>query len=139
MNIVASILSIIGLVYACSIANILITSSDECAANIGRMLVPILFQNGWEKRMLEGHEGSIDNGNWHFIVKQSISPYHGRDMLIDQTIHVTGTEAPFPVYQVLHRALYAPQPVMPGMCKPPGFSLKECQIEVSALSIGSLN
>lgn len=60
MNLILAALNIISLVYCSSTAIYEITSTGEEAARVGRLMVPIFFQNGYEKVLPEGHTGTFD-------------------------------------------------------------------------------
>lgn len=94
MNVIVTILAILGLVYAKHASMALtifdIDGSDRTAEKIGKEIAPLLFQNGVEKCLDEGHSGSLDNGKWYFKVKCSaveVDEYDS-EMIVEQTIHV---------------------------------------------------
>jgi hypothetical protein len=153
MNVLVAIFSILGLVYASCAGEAAaiydITASNEAAKRIGQLMIPFLFQNGFEKCMTKGHSGSLDNGNWYFkVFDSSVDTTLDRcsKLSIQQTIHVYTPEAAanrimgscsnncYPIYEITHSAKY--ENVLKSFndrsnCKLHVFNLKKGKIEVS--------
>lgn len=154
MNAILTFLNIISLVYAsCAeeAASIFeITGSDDVATGIGAMMAPILFQNGFEKCMMPGHSGSLNNGKWYFTITKTLCDTtfdHCSQLEIAQSILIYTPEALakkktssyqcFPSYEITHKAKY--RNVLDSFnersnCKLHVFTLKSGKIEVFAIT-----
>lgn len=107
MNILFAALCILGLAYATSAAQAQaiydITASDETGERLGRLMIPIVFENGFESKMVVGYTGTLDDGQCQFEIISTNGSMFNPKQIIRLIIPAEDTAS---VYEINHSAKY---------------------------------